>query len=324
MPLLGPTSYPQTLESFLGHWEEVNKRLGVGHPLVLPDGLDLAGGQALLAEVEALSFAAADALQDQVIARTGWQLTRNALRARLAQFSDLVRAYWHSTPWAQLVGHLPQAQASAERFLQPCREAQRLWTLLEAETPPPGAPNPIFLDPGGQYGLADFTAHIAKATADALALEAAIWNRSVALARRNAVMNKVKTELMAYNRAVTGRLPPGDALLSIMPALWPAPGHTPEPVELTGAWDSAANAARFTWSASEDKLLSHYELRVCAGADYNTDDERSVKRIAKDAPREAVTNLLLTQPAAAACFRLYVVLETANEKGSNTSVIQRP
>lgn len=324
MPLLGPTSYPTTLRAFLLHWERVNERLGVLHPLVLPEGLTLAGAQGVAVTLQGQMDALRDVGVDVLISREVLQRARTGLRDRLLQFGELVRAYWQGTPWADLLPKTPQVAAAPEKLLAAGRDALRLWTLLEAEPAPAGAPVPIFLDPGGLYGRADFATSLAGTQAAVLALEEVEWTRSVALARRDATMAQVKAALMAYNRAVPGRLPAGDVLVGLMPALWPPPGHTPEAVALSARWDEALQAAVFTWEASTDKLLDHYELRGCAGADYHTEEESVLARVPKEAVLELTLADLLPAPHAVASYRLYVVLETENERGSATVVITRP
>lgn len=324
MPLIGPTSYPTTLQAFLLHWERVNERLGVLHPLVLPEGLTLAGAQGVQVTLQEQMDALRDAGMEVLIARETLQQARMALRDRLLQFGELVRAYWQATPWADLLPKTPQVAAAPEKLLAAGREALRLWTLLETEPAPSGAPVPLFLDPGGLYGRADFAASLAETQAALLALEEAEWARSMALARRDATLAQVKAALMAYNRAVPGRLPAGDPLVALMPALWPPPGHTPEPVILTARWEDPQQAAVFTWTESTDKLLDHYELRGCAGAEYHTEEESVLGRVPKDAPRELVLTDLLPAPHAVASYRLYVVLATENERGSATAVVTRP
>ena len=324
MPLTGATSYPATLESFTIHWKHVNAWLGAGHELVLPDALTLAGALAMKTELDARRDGVRDAGVDLQIARGALKNGRKALRARLAQFCDLAETYWNGTPWAKLVPAMPTMTISSDKFVALCRDALRLWTLLETEPAPPGAPMPIFLDPAGTFGRADFAAAVAATSAAALAVEEALWNRGVGLARRNAVMARIRKALVAYQRAVPGRLPAGDLLISTMPALWPPPGHTPDAVALAGAWDATANAARLTWEASPDKMLDHYELRACAGPDYDGDVEEVVARISPEEPRELATASLLSAPEAQAAFRIYVVLKTDNERGSGTVVVTRP
>lgn len=323
MPLLGPASYPPTWRSFLLHWAQVDAQLGAGHALVLPDGLTLAQAQALTTTLDERMAEARTAAQEVVLARVQAEHARTRLRARLEQFAGLVRAYWAGTPWAALVPTLPPAGSAPEKFLKPCRRARRLWARLEAEPPPPGLALPVFLDPGSVYGLADYAAEV-EAMEDLFeAVEEALFVRAVALAQRDALLERLKTALMAYTRAVAGRLPPGDALVALLPPLWPPPGHTPEPVVLSGAWDAAAGAARLTWEASEDALLSHYELWGCAGEEFDTEAAEKVARVEKDAPREVLTHALPAAAGAVASFRLWVVLETGNERASEAVVLRR-
>jgi hypothetical protein len=316
-------TYPPTFQAFLPHWAQVDAALGAGHELALPDGLTLPQAQALHATLLTRMAAARSAAQDVVLARGRAGLLRGRLRDRLEQFAGLVRAYWAGTPWAALLPGLPPLTCAPEKFLKTCRKTRRLWTLLEAEPAPPGAPAPIFLDPGGVYGRADFTAQVEELDGLFEEVEAALWARAVELARRDALLERVKSALMAYTRAVAGRLPPGHALVELMPPLWPPPGHTPDPVALSGAWDAQAGVARLSWEASEDAMLSHYELWGCAGADFDTEAAERIARVEKDAPREVLTHALLMQPGAVASFRVWVVLETGNEKASEAVVVVR-
>ncbi len=323
MPLLGPSSYPPTFQVFLKHWALVDAALGAGDELVLPDGLTRAGAEALnetlLTQVGAVRMAALEL----AIARAQSAIERARLRARLEQLTRLVRAYWARTPWVGLVPGLPPLDAAPDKFMKPCRDARRLWALLEAEAAPPGAAVPIFLDPGGVYGLADYEAQMAGLVAQFVAIEEALWARAVAVERRDALLGRVKEVLMALTRAVAGRLPPSHAMVVTMPALWPPPGHTPEPVVLSGAWDAVAGAARLTWEASADAMLSHYELYGCAGPEYDSEAAEKIARVEKDATREVLTQALLAAPGAQAVFRVYVVLETGNERASEVVGVGR-
>ena len=323
MPLIGPTSYASTLQVFLLHWAQVDARLGVGSELVLPDGLTLAGAQMLHGTLLTQMTATRAAAVDLAVARGEGALGRAGLRGRLEQLTKLVRAYWAGEPWATLVPNLPYAAAAADKFLKPCREARRLWALLEAEPAPPGAPRPIFLDPGGAYGLADYEAEMAALAGRFEDIESALWTRAVAVARRDALLARIRAALMAYTRAVAGRLRAGDMLIEAMPPLWSPPGHTPEPVALQGAWDAAAGAARLTWEASADAMLSHYALYGCAGPEFDDEAAELVARVEKDAPREVHHAALLPTPGAQAAFRLWVVLKTGNERGSEAVMVER-
>lgn len=324
MPLLGASSYLPTLRSFLSHWEAVNAALPPGVPLVLGEQGALADGVALKGELEVRTDAVRGAVQDVVLARGQVVLARTALRGRLEQFGVMVRGYWNGTPWTALVPNLPPVDAALDRFLRPAREAVRLWTLLESEPAPAGVALPLMLGQAADFGRADFTAMAEALRLLGLALEEAEFAADVARARRDAVMLRVRAVLMNYARTLPGRLPTGNAVLEAMPRLWPLPGHTPEAVGAQGAWDAGANGARLSWEASAEKTLSHFEIRGCAGPDYEKKDETVLGRVAGDAPREFATGALLEAPGAVACFRVYVVLETGNERGSGPVVVARP
>ena len=60
------------------------------------------------------------------------------------------------------------------------------------------------------------------------------------------------------------------------------------------------------------------------GATYSSDDEVAVATIDKDATRELLTDHFLTDPGQTASFKVYVVLTTDNEAGSNAVAVSRP
>jgi len=82
--------------------------------------------------------------------------------------------------------------------------------------------------------------------------------------------------------------------------------------------------AKLTWSASSDPNLQEYEIRFCAGASYSTETETVVGNVLPAAPRELLTAAGLAAPGNTASFKVYVVLTTGNEKGSNTLTLTRP
>ena len=70
--------------------------------------------------------------------------------------------------------------------------------------------------------------------------------------------------------------------------------------------------------------ISQIEIRFCAGPNYSTDVEQVIGNITPDALREFFTDTGLGAPGNVASFRVYVITDTGNEKGSNTLVVTRP
>ena len=106
-----------------------------------------------------------------------------------------------------------------------------------------------------------------------------------------------------------------------LPRLYPAPGHTPEPVKLSGEWLGAE--ARLTWEASGEAGLAHYQIRWCPGEEYNKKEESVAGTVGRGAPRVFLTREGLEGPGMTACYKVYVILETENERGSPAVTVRR-
>lgn len=320
MPLTSNASYHPVLLEFLNHWQTFNASMP--SPLVLRLG-SRADAVVLAQDLELALEGVGEANLSLQIAAGEVQQRRAELRGLLEQWGNLVRAYWDGTPWASLVPNLPAVEVAVEKFMRPFREALRLWELIESLPPPPGAPVPLRIGPGDVLGRVEFTALVEALRQAVLAWEQAGFQADVARARRDASIKQVRALLMDYTRALPARVGSESPLLASMPRLWPAPGHTPEPVTAQGAWEPATSTARLTWSASEDKLLDHYEVRACSGPDYTRDDETAAGSVAADADRVLETSAFLPAAGAVASFRVYVVLTTGNERGSEPVVVRR-
>ena len=108
-----------------------------------------------------------------------------------------------------------------------------------------------------------------------------------------------------------------------MPKLTPAKGHTPKPVNVSAVWDASVSKARITYTASEDLALDHYELRACFGAKYKTADEQV---LASNPPGvlEFLNDDGLVASGSKVLYKVYVIVDTGNEKGSKVVNVVRP
>src|SRR5207248_3133235 len=109
---------------------------------------------------------------------------------------------------------------------------------------------------------------LAAAEADGEALRLAYRalsdaDQALRLAReeRNDVQDVIYDILKSYRLKLPTVVPDGDALVTTLPALTPAAGHTPGAVKASGAWVAASAQAKVTWEASKEVELSHYEVR---------------------------------------------------------------
>jgi hypothetical protein len=81
--------------------------------------------------------------------------------------------------------------------------------------------------------------------------------------------------------------------------------------------------ADLTCTPSTNAHLDHYSARTAPGPTYRAADESVVAEVDKTETTYA-TDEGLVAPGAKALFKIYVVLTTANEKGSNTVSVTRP
>ncbi len=108
------------------------------------------------------------------------------------------------------------------------------------------------------------------------------------------------------------------------PRLTPVPGHTPAAVVLTGLWKAAETKAELGWTASTEATLKHYQIRYCTSAEYSNDEEEILATVPKGGPLTLLTAAGLSVPGAVASFKVFVVQESDNEKGSEAVVVARP
>jgi hypothetical protein len=196
-----------------------------------------------------------------------------------------------------------------------------LWPKINVATIP-GFTGPLLL-PGG-YAVATLTTELA-ALKTAYATEKNA-EQDVDLERklRNAVQEKAYAAMRDYRKAVAGAFPENDPHVLSLPTLTPEAGSTPDAVVATGVFDMALLHGKITWTPSTDPNLFQYEVRRCSGANYSTETEVVIGNISPTDPLEFLTTSGLEASGDVATFKVYVILTTGNEKGSNTVTITRP
>ncbi len=135
---------------------------------------------------------------------------------------------------------------------------------------------------------------------------------------------EIRPLLLAYAAKVRGDFPEGNAFVVSLPRIYPAPGSTPDPVSATGAWNAATSEADYTWSASTDPDLERYVVRQSPGATYDADAATTLGSVLPGEALAFSTNAGLGSTGDVSSVKIYVVLTTGNERGSNTVTVVRP
>ena len=318
MPISGPSSYLPTTDEFLPHWQTADTTLGVGNEIVLPGGVPRAG---LQTQRDALSTKLAEVqakLNVLELARGDLELRKAGLLLRLNQFNDKIRALYPGSKWERALPLVPGLHEGQGPTLTPLDDMHSLWQLLDAD----GAlPDLTLL---GAYTQALFAADLAAFKTAYTTYNNAGTLVSITREERNDLQEVIYDLLKNYRVALPTYFAKTHALVDSLPRLTPEPGATPDAVSANGVWDVPTLMAKLTWAASSDANLSHYELRVCAGPNYSSDNESVLGSVLPNAPREFLTDSGLASPGHVATFKVYVLTTTGNEKGSHTVTITRP
>ncbi|MGI8924081.1 MAG: hypothetical protein ACR2HJ_08610 [Fimbriimonadales bacterium] len=96
---------------------------------------------------------------------------------------------------------------------------------------------------------------------------------------RDALYQTIRGQLVLYREAVPGRFPSDHPLVLSLPHLTPLPGHTPDPVVLSGVWNVGTSMADLSWTASVDPDLEEYEVRRSGETPYNGNTEIVVESL---------------------------------------------
>lgn len=321
MPITGVASWLPVIDEFLQHWLDVDAALAPG-ALTLSGGYDRADLVTDRASVAAAITAVQTRLNTEQTARGDRDVKRAGVQPRFIQFRAGVNAQLPGSRYLPAIPIAPQFKEPAGTWRDRMDDMQSLWTTINVNNPPVAGFTPPLLLAGG-YTVLGFTADAAALNTAFTALSSAEQATQLSREQRDAVFAPVYNRLKQYRQAVTATFPAGNPLLDSLPKLTPARGHTPDPVNVSAAWDAALLKARVTHTASTDPELQEYELRACFGTSWKNDEAVA---IANNPPGtlEFLTDEGLVASGSKVFYKVYVILTTGNEKGSNTVSVTRP
>jgi hypothetical protein len=150
--------------------------------------------------------------------------------------------------------------------------------------------------------------------------------RSVAATRlqRNAIQDRAMALMKLYRMKIEALYAENSVEVLTLPRLSPLPGHTPDPVDLSGTYDPVDARAELTWTESTDPELASYQLRSVPGPDYTADDESTLITIPAGGSLTYNTSAGFGIPGSAVSYKVYVRLTTGNEAGSDAVTVTRP
>lgn len=322
MPLDDIGSYVPTMNEFGLHWADVNTELGgtAATDLKLEGGFTRAMFLLLRDQIQTAISAMEGLDNARQIAADSRDQFKLALRERLAQFRGMLRGLLSKSKYATAAPVLPDLGAGESKFLAPFDDAADLWGRINADATIAGFTPPLVI---GSYTLATFTADIAAARAAYLAVLTADNDKRLAIRERDVLLPQAREYMVQYRSLVEGLLGSNHPLTLSLPVLYAASGPSASPVVFTGQWSGENGQAEFTWDASADLNLDRYQMRMSPGASYDSANASVIGNI-PGGTTSFSTTAGLTNSADVASFKVYVLLTSGSEAGSNTITITRP
>ena len=316
MAISGAASYLPTLGLFIPHWHGANAELAPAAPLIV-EGKTVADLGALRTELENRRAAVEVARNSQEGARTGIEMLKAALLARLSQFKGKLQTV-DVDPVLLLL--LPRAYSQGDglgRVIPALDDMADVWARHDA------AGVPLVLR--GGYTLAGFTADLALLSAAYKAYGKARNDVKLARGRREETQDAIRPLLVNYRKLIAAEFAERSAIRETLPEYSPPhKGPLPEAVSLSGTYDATENRAEFAWSPVTDGKVKEVQVRASVGPEYEVQDETILATFAPDAPGVWAGTYGLLIPGSASSFKVYTVTAAGRERGSNAVTVTRP
>jgi hypothetical protein len=322
MPLDDIGSYGPVMNEFGVHWGDVNLELGGSSATDLK--LEAGFTRAMFLQLR-------DEVQAKLAASEGWENARQiaadtrdslkaALRDRLGQFRGMLRVMLSKSKYASSAPVLPYLSSAESKFMSPFDDAADLWGRIDADATIAGFTPPLVI---AGYTRANFVAEIAAMRAAFLAVVTVENDKRLGIRERDVLLDTAREYMVQYRAGVEALLGPNHPLTQTLPILNAAAGSTPDPVTLSGEWNPATSQADLTWTASSNPNLDRYQMRMSGGSSYDAATATVVGNFPPGTTSFSTAEGL-QDPGDAASFKLFVILATGNESGSDTVTITRP
>jgi hypothetical protein len=168
----------------------------------------------------------------------------------------MLRVLLAKSKYASSAPILPELTSGEAKFMAAFDDAADLWGRIDADATIAGFTPPLVI---AGYMRPTFVTDIAAMRAAFLAVLTADNDKRMGIKERDVLFETAREYMIQYRVAVEGLLGPNHPLTQTLPLISTAPGSTPDGVTLTGTWIPADEQAEFSWPASTNANLDHYQ-----------------------------------------------------------------
>jgi hypothetical protein len=319
MPIQSNSDYIPVMDEFIIHWTATDATLKVPWN---DDYITLTEFQQTRANLDDTKASLQGRLNDLENTRVTLEQLRGTAGDRVAEFNRRIRADFPNNQLFNRLPAVPNRSAGRDVFISAMDDVIDLWQRVNAEPATPIFTPPMLLL--GGMTLVQFTT--LRGEVDTAFTSRPAAEREVAATRiqRDDLQAEALGIMKQYRLRIEALYAPDSVAVATLPRLTPLPGHTPDPVTLSGEWNPAETRADLAWTASTDPELDHYRLCSTPGPEYSAEDETVIATIPAGGPLTYSSTAGFGTPGAAVSYRLYVRLSTGNQAGSETVTITRP
>lgn len=208
-------AYLAQMDTFLAHWTAVDAALGAA-PLVLPDGVSLAGFTGAKAALTAAYLSVEEGDNRAQTSAADCLRLKEDLLPQLAQFKATVGGLLPGSRYAGAVAKTPSVRVSQGVIVKALQDTLSLWTQIEADAAITLSKPLTLADGTTKASLeAGFGQLQSAYTAHASGKAAASQARS----ERNAQLKVLDAQMKQYRKTAQARLPKGHPLLANLPSV---------------------------------------------------------------------------------------------------------
>ncbi|MGL4996813.1 MAG: hypothetical protein ACRC6G_11645, partial [Deefgea sp.] len=295
---------------------------GAAGPVKLPNNDVIATLIGYKFALEAARNKVDDQVNDREISRGQINALKDSLLVRLNQFNEKMRAFASQTPYINALPKVFNINEAEAKILKPLNDMRSLWTKVnDVNLPVFNNADLILL---GNYTLAAYTVELTALKKAFEEYESDLVTGTLARSERDDLQERIYALLKSYRLVLPTYFAADAAMVESMPRLTVVSERLPAAVVLQGAWDVATSKAKLTFAASTDVDLEKYEMRVSPGPIYDAELENVLAEISPAGPFTLSTDNGFDVSGKTFTYRLYVILTTGTERGSNEVAIVRP
>ena len=319
MPITSFVDYLPVMDEFIAHWSDTDAELVLPENNTATELSDFTGLRGTLDDIKAQLQVRLNDLENARIALDQLRLTAGD---HIANFNRRLRADFPNNQLFNRLPPVPNRTAGRDAFVTALDDVLDLWSRVNAQPASPLFTPPLLLL--GNLTRAQLVT--LRTSVDAAFTTRGNLERTLSETRinRNRSQDRARELMRLYRLRIEGLYAPDSTTVLTLPRLTPLPGHTPQPVILSGNYDLTDARAELTWTASSDPDLATYELRSTPGPEYSAEDETTLAALPPGGPLAYQTSTGLATPGSAVTYKLYVRLTTGNEAGSDPLTITRP